>query len=50
MVFEMFGGERIGKGKVLGVECDIISVMGAKSWIYKGLVLKSEVQMMGGCE
>ena len=46
-ILNSFGGERLGKGMVLGNECDIISVMGAKSWIYKGLALKSEVEIMG---
>lgn len=42
-----FGGEKIGKGVVLGKECDIISVMGSKTWIYKGLSLKTELDIMG---
>lgn len=42
-----FGGEKIGKGIVLGKECDIISLMGSKVWLYKGMSLKSEVDVMG---
>lgn len=46
-LIDSFGGERLGKGMVLGRECEIISVMGAKLWIYKGLVLKTVVDIMG---
>jgi len=46
-ILNSFGGKRLGTGMVLGKECEIISIMGAKSWIYKGLMLKSEVKMMG---
>ena len=42
-----FGGEREGTEKVLGYTCEKISVMGSRSWIYKGVTLKSETKVMG---
>lgn len=41
------GGERLGNESVEGYTCEVISLMGAKSWIYKGIVLKSEAKIMG---
>ncbi len=46
-ILEGMGGKIIGKGNVLGYNCEIWDVMGAKQWIYKGLPLKIEVKMMG---
>jgi len=41
------GGERLGTENFMGKTCEVIEVMGAKIWIYKGLSLKSEVKIMG---
>ncbi len=41
------GGQKLGTEKVLGYSCEMISLMGTKSWIYKGLILKSEAKLMG---
>ncbi len=41
------GGRRLGTEKVLGYTCDVISVMGAKSWVYKGVTLKTYVKILG---
>ena len=46
-ILHSFGGERQGTENVLGKPCEKISVMGSFSWIYKGLVLKSESKVMG---
>ena len=46
-MLKSLGGEKLGTEKVLGYNCEKVSVMGAKSWIYKGIVLKSEVNVMG---
>lgn len=46
-VLSAFGGEKVGRGVVLGKDCDIIEVMGSKIWIYRGMSLKSEVDIMG---
>ena len=45
-ILESLGGERLGTEKVLGKECEVIKVMMAKVWIYKGLPLKSEAKVM----
>jgi hypothetical protein len=42
-----FGGKRIEPENFLGHKCEVIEVMGAKSWIYKTVVLKSTVNLMG---
>lgn len=41
------GGRKTGKGKVLGYDCDIWEVAGAKQWIYKGIALRIEGKIMG---
>lgn len=41
------GGERLGNENVMEHSCEVISIMGAKSWIYKGIILKSEAKIMG---
>ena len=41
------GGEKIGTESLNGYECDVIKIMGIKSWIHKGLVLKTEGKIMG---
>ena len=46
-VLNSFGGKKLGQEKVLGYTCDVIEVMGAKSWIYKGVILRSEAKVMG---
>ncbi len=46
-MLKSLGGEKLGTEKILGYNCEKISVLGAKSWIYNGIVLKSEVNVMG---
>lgn len=46
-MLDQYGGSIVGKETILGYECDIVSVMGAKSWVYKGFVLKTEASIMG---
>ena len=41
------GGKKTGKEKILGYNCDIREVMGSKIWMYKGIPLKTENNMMG---
>lgn len=41
------GGEKLGNETFLGKKCDVISLMGNKSWIYEGITLKSETSIMG---
>lgn len=35
------GGEQLGTESLNGYKCDVIKIMGFKSWIYKGIVLKT---------
>lgn len=46
-ILAAFGGRRVGSEKVMGYTCEIIEVMGAKTWVYKGVSLKSEAKIMG---
>ncbi len=46
-MLDQYGGSIIGKETIMGYECDIISVMGAKSWVYKGIALKTEASILG---
>lgn len=41
------GGNIEGTEKFLGRSCEIMNIMGSKSWIYKGIALKSESNVMG---
>ena len=41
------GGKKLGKEKFLGRDCDVISLMGSKSWIYQGVTLKNETSLLG---
>jgi hypothetical protein len=45
-ILESLGGERLGIEKVLGKDCEVIKVMMAKVWIYKGVPLKSQAKVM----
>jgi len=46
-ILEGLGGKKLGKEEVDGYTCDVFSIMGAKSWIYKGIALKTEAKVMG---
>ena len=46
-VLEAMGGKKVGNESILGYNCEIWDVMGAKNWIYKGVMLKMEVTMLG---
>ncbi|HEX9652475.1 MAG TPA: hypothetical protein VGA99_02090 [bacterium] len=48
MLVEM-GGKQIGNETFLGKNCEVweIKNLGSKSWIWNGLMLKTEVNMMG---
>lgn len=41
------GGERLGTETFMGRKCEMVSVLGVKSWIYMGVVLKSEGNLLG---
>lgn len=46
-ILASMGGERLGTETFMGKPCEVVSVMGVKSWIYKGLLLKSEGNLLG---
>lgn len=46
-VIAQMGGKKLGKEDIGGYTCDVIKIMGAKTWIYKGLNLKTEAKMLG---
>lgn len=46
-ILNALGGERLAPEKYLGYTCEVIQVMGARSWIYKGVVLKSTANLLG---
>lgn len=46
-ILNAFGGEKLAPENFLGHKCEVMEVMGAKVWIYKGLVLKSTANIMG---
>jgi len=46
-VLASMGGKRLGTEKFMGYNCEVISAMGVKVWLYKGVLLKSEANIMG---
>ena len=44
---EAMGGEKIGEEKFMGYSCEVWQMMHIKLWLYKGIMLKSEAEMMG---
>ncbi len=41
------GGEKLGNEKVLSYDCKVYSLMGMKTWVYKGVTLKMEGELLG---
>lgn len=46
-MLEGLGGKIIGNEVFLGYQCEIWDLMGVKQWMYKGIMLKSEANLMG---
>ncbi len=46
-VLDGMGGDKLGTENLNGFKCDVIKIMGIKSWVYKGLVLKTEGKLLG---
>lgn len=46
-MLESMGGKKIGEEKFLGYNCEIWDIMGAKQWMYKDVMLKLEMTIMG---
>jgi len=46
-MLEAMGGEKIGNESVLGYNCELWKVPGGKQWIYKGVMLKIDMEVLG---
>lgn len=46
-MLESVGGKKIGTESILGYNCDIWDIKGAKQWMYKGVVLKMDITVLG---
>jgi hypothetical protein len=46
-LFDAMGGRKLPPEKFLGRTCDVIVIMGTKSYIYKNILLKSTAKIMG---
>jgi len=46
-IINSMGGQRLGEEDVLGYQCEKINVMGINMWLYKGITLKTEGNIMG---
>ncbi len=46
-MLESMGGKKIGDEKFMGYNCEVWDIMGGKQWLYKGVMLKLEMTMMG---
>jgi hypothetical protein len=46
-ILESMGGQRLDPETLGGYKCEVISLMGIKSWIYSGIALKTEGKIMG---
>jgi len=47
MVEQWLGGEKLGNETIDGKECTKYKVLGGISWVYKGLTLKTEANILG---
>ena len=46
-MLEAFGGKKIGNEVFKGYNCEVWDISGAKQWLYKGVVLKLKITVMG---
>ena len=46
-ILETMGGKKIGDEKFKGYDCEVWDLNGSKQYFYKGIPLRSEVEMMG---
>jgi len=46
-MLEAMGGEKTGTEVVLGEICDVYEVMGSKSFLYEGICLKTDADLLG---
>lgn len=46
-ILDSFNGERLPNEMFMGYDCEVVTMMGFKVWVHKGVLLKSEGSMMG---
>ena len=46
-MLESMGGKIIGNEQFMGYNCEVWSIMGGKQWLYKGVLLKLHMTLMG---
>ncbi len=46
-ILNALNGQKLGQEEFFGKPCQVYNVMGVKSWMYKGLALKTIAKMMG---
>jgi len=46
-IMNSLDGQKLGTETFLGKSCEVMEVMGVKSWIYNGITLKTEANIMG---
>ncbi|MDX1829718.1 MAG: hypothetical protein R3342_09245 [Lutibacter sp.] len=46
-MLEAMGGEKIGNETYKGYNCEVWELLGGKQWIYKGVMLKMEMKVLG---
>jgi len=46
-MLEGMGGEKIGNENYLGYDCEVWDIKAGKQWMYKGVVLKIEITVLG---
>jgi len=46
-MLESMGGKKIGTKQFMGYNCEVWNVMGGEQWLYKGVLLKLKITVMG---
>ncbi len=46
-MLESIGGKKVGNEDFMGYNCEVWSVLGGKQWMYKGIVLKIDMKVLG---
>ncbi|MBI9062027.1 MAG: hypothetical protein JEZ14_08550 [Marinilabiliaceae bacterium] len=46
-LMDALGGEKLGSETFLNRKCEVMKLLGAKAWVYKGMLLKTEAKIMG---
>jgi len=46
-MLKSMGGEKIGNEDFMGYDCELWSILGGKQWMHKGVVLKTDLKVLG---